>query len=293
MHQAFDANGYVVVPDVMPDLARSIVAELPQDARAAREFDWDGSRFLGDDDPPQVLRSGPHPIPALNDLCLDHRVLDIAETLLRQSPMLAQWQLWVRYPGDGYRDQRLHVDYMNHTLVMPDTRVGFRYVEMIVYLTDIGPEDAPTYVVDSSAARSLPFVPYQIQADEHPEIYALEKPVLTSAGSLLAFGPGTWHRGSAFNATERCRVAVHLAFRTASASWNGFSIMHERAYSRQFVELVGRLDGRQCVALGFPPPGSPYWNSATLAALAQRYPTMDHDLFAKAVTDDGGARSGG
>jgi hypothetical protein len=286
MRYNYDADGFIIVPDVVPDLANSVVAALPPNEKAAREYDWDGKPFLSEANPPQVLYDGPHPIPALNQLCLDHRILDIAETLLGETPVLSQWQLWVRYPGSGYTDQKLHVDYMNHTLLVPDQREGFRYAELIVYLTDIGPEDAPTYVVRNAFTESLPFVPYRILPEDHPEIYAAEEPVLASTGSVLGFGPGTWHRGSAFAAADRPRVAVHLAFRTAGTPWNGYTITHSRAYSPHFTDLVGMLDARQCVALGFPPPGHPYWTNATLKAIAMRYPTMDLSSFAKTAGAD-------
>jgi hypothetical protein len=32
---------------------------------------------------------------------------------------------------------------------------------------------------------------------------------------------------------------------------------------------------RQLLVLGFPPPGHAYWNAATLAGVAARYPMLD------------------
>jgi hypothetical protein len=41
---------------------------------------------------------------------------------------------------------------------------------------------------------------------------------------------------------------------------------------KRFIE---RATPRQREVLGFPPPGHPYWNPETLAAVATRYPKMD------------------
>ena len=48
--------------------------------------------------------------------------------------------------------------------------------------------------------------------------------------------------------------------------------MGENPELQHFIE---RATPRQREVLGFPPPGDPYWNDETLAAVALRYPKMD------------------
>ena len=42
--------------------------------------------------------------------------------------------------GDPDYEQLLHVDYGNHTLVVPRTDVGYQHLELFVYLSDVTPE---------------------------------------------------------------------------------------------------------------------------------------------------------
>ena len=47
----------------------------------------------------------------------------------------------------------------------------------------------------------------------------------------------------------------------------------------QLARFVERATPRQREAIGFPPPGHPYWNEQTLAAVALRYPRMDMTAY--------------
>ena len=46
----------------------------------------------------------------------------------------------------------------------------------------------------------------------------------------------------------------------------------EKPEFKRFIEFS---QPRQREVLGFPPPGHPYWNKETIAAVAMRYPKMD------------------
>ena len=99
----------------------------------------------------------PSPLAALNDLTLDARLLSSVSALLQtpvESLRLSQSELWPKYgrteksagPLDNM-DQRIHVDYPNHSLVHPTEWTRPEAVEMIVYLTDVENCGGPTAVV--------------------------------------------------------------------------------------------------------------------------------------------------
>jgi Phytanoyl-CoA dioxygenase (PhyH) len=272
----YRVHGYVIVPEQLADSTGNIASQLPQDSLSAQRCAWGTGALLEEKIPRQALHDGPFPLPELSRLCVDRRLLSLAGALLGSPPLLAQWRFWIRYPSEGYQDQDLHVDYMNHTLVVPDHRPPFRYVEFIVYLTDIGPSDAPTFVVDAMKTRHLPLVPYKRDRLTEPGLYEYEKPVVVPAGSVFAFASDTWHRGSAYRAESGFRVALHLSYRTAAAApWNGSTVVHERAYSEWFDAMLGGLDSDQYSALGFPSPDSSYWTRETIEAVCRRYPSVD------------------
>jgi hypothetical protein len=268
-------HGYVVIPGQLADSAENIAGQLPRDSLDAQKCAWGTGALLDEKIPRQALHDGPFPLPELSRLCVDRRLLSLAGALLGSPPLLAQWRFWIRYPSNGYQDQDLHVDYMNHTLVVPDDRSLFRYVELIVYLTDIGPSDAPTFVVDAMKTRHLPLVPYKRDRLTEQDLYKHENPVAVPAGSVFAFASDTWHRGSAYRAESGFRAALHLAYRTATAPWNGNTVIHERAYSEWFDAMLSGLGSDQYSALGFPSPDSSYWTTDTIAAVCRRYPSVD------------------
>jgi hypothetical protein len=279
VQEDFDEHGHLVLPSVIADLAEAVDKIIPENVEGARSLTWDGQPFVPATGLPQAMHDGPFPHAELNAILVDHRVLDIAEELLGEPPVLAQWHLWARYPNPGYQDQSLHVDYMNHTMLIPDSRPGFRYVQMIAYLTDIGLADAPTYVVDRALTHDLPLVPYKLEREQHSQLYDLERPVLVPHGSLLAFSSDTWHRGSAFQSAEGRRIAMHFTYKTAEAGWNGHTIIHSHAFRPSFGAMLAALDARQRSALGFPPSGHPYWTPRTLEATKLRYPEMSLEEY--------------
>jgi hypothetical protein len=45
-----------------------------------------------------------------------------------------------------------------------------------------------------------------------------------------------------------------------------------------------RTNLRQLTTLGFPEPGHPYWNEATLSGVTARYPSLDMSPWRDAAT---------
>ena len=95
---------------------------------------------------------------ALNRLVVHDAVIDLAEELLGTDQLrLYQGMVSAKYPGlrDEY-EQLLHVDYANHTLVVPRDDVGFQHLELFVYLSDVSPETAATRMVPRRLTGGIP-----------------------------------------------------------------------------------------------------------------------------------------
>lgn len=248
--------------------------------------------------------------PALNRLTLDPVLLAAVAQLLNTQATelrLTQSDLWAKY-GREYitnqqdnQDQRIHVDYPNHTLAHPSPWDRPEAVEMIVYYSDhsetggstaVVPRqgaDDPAYrwpIVDSPGIADLNY----INDRNHAEAYfAQQRPTLAAWRKQLydrelytAFNPGdvllyrhdTWHRGTPMRPGSR-RLVHNLTYRKAAAEW--YSTLHIgwswSAYrNSKFLErLIAGCSLDQRAVLGFPQPNSDYWCAETIAAVGARY----------------------
>ena len=237
-------------------------------------------------------------------------LLDVPTSELR----LTQSDLWPKYGQTRPRgaldndEQRIHVDYPNHTLAHPSPWDRPEAVELILYLDDVddcggatalvprdGPND-PAYrwpIVDTPGVAELDYVndrahaeTYFAQqrphlADWRASLYARERRVRYKPGDVLLYRHDLWHRGTALE-PDTLRLAHNITYRKASAEW--ISVLHVgwawSAYqkSKLFERLIAGASLEQRAALGFPQPGSSYWCDATIAAVEARYGVFGIDM---------------
>jgi ectoine hydroxylase-related dioxygenase (phytanoyl-CoA dioxygenase family) len=260
----------------------------------------------------------PSNIPELNALTLHPRLLSAVASLLDRpisDLRLSQSDLWPKYGRKeksagalDNMDQRIHVDYPNHTLAHPAEWHRPEAVEMIVYLSDVdacgGPTavvpregaDDPAYrwpIVDSPGIADLDYVNDKAQAEAY---FATERPALADWRARLyereryaAFKPGdvlfyrhdTWHRGTPMK-SDTLRLVQNITFRRADCEW--ISTLHVgwawKAYRRnKFLErLIAGSSLEQRAVLGFPQPDSDYWTDATIAAVEARHGVFGMDM---------------
>ena len=278
---ALHDDGFVVVHDFLPaaDLAGAI-EEIPLMYPTASQFHDDP-----DDEQVRKFRASqfggveylPFASPAWNLLALDQRFIDLARAALGTDDIrLYQGEAWAKFSGAIDYDQSLHRDFGNHTIVVPTDDARFGHVEMFLYLNGVDADLGPTCAVSHRHTRDIPvgtrFFP---DRDERSELYDLEHPVLGGPGTLLVYLPSTFHRGSAMRREGAARYTLHLNFRTAAAEWVGRRGWGNHASDRTWRPLVEQLTPDQLSVFGFPPPGHPYWNDATLDGTQRRYPGLD------------------
>ena len=271
-------HGYVVVPNFLTE------AELVAiQANVRRYFPTDEEYRTAPERYPDVggWRELPFIGDALNDLATHPELASFAERVIgTREILLTQAILWGKYAGVGDHEQRLHVDFMNNTLVHPRDEGPFGQTGTIVYLSDVTEELGPTYVISKEHTREPPsLVPRVRDRDQFPVPYEQELAVTGPAGSVLLYSMSTFHRGSAFRAATGARFTFHVVFRAKDSHWMGFSAWARAGQEPALQRFLERATPRQREFLGFPPPGHPYWNEETLAGVAARYPGMDMTLY--------------
>jgi hypothetical protein len=255
---------------------------------------------------------------AANEITLHPRLLGAVSDLLGTKVgalRLTQSDLWPKYgrarkiAGQlDNQDQRIHVDYPNHSLVHPPRWDAPEAVEIILYLSDVAdcggatalvPRDGvddPAYpwpIVQSPGIGTFPYLNDRDSAEafletEAPEVarfraehlYPREVRARYRVGTVLFYRHDTWHRGTPLDAGSQ-RLAQNLTFRKAGHDWvstlhTGWAwSMYQR--TRLMEQLIAGASVDQRCVLGFPAPDDPYWNADTVAAVEARYGPLGFD----------------
>lgn len=280
----FREHGWVLVPNLIPAadlsaaqtaLARHYPTPLPP-------------RDLSDDDKGRRFRPGqftglkaaPLGDPAIDNIAVHDRILDLVEALLDTSDIrLYQAETFAKYTGVDCYEQPLHIDENNHTFLPPRKDGRFCQVQLFVYLSDVTEERGATHVVSRTKTSAVPNTELffansgGLVLDEH------EVAAEGAAGSVLAYSADTVHRGTDMTEPDASRFFFNLAYKAAGDDWVGALPWVRRGIEPVVHNWIEQLNARQLTAIGFPAPGHPYWDADTLAATAARYPKMDLTEF--------------
>ena len=150
----WEEDGWCLVHGLLPpETIAAAQAVLPTVVPTAEEFadNVDPARnepFRVDSH--RVMPRFPFEDGALNDIVVHDRIIDLAEQLLGLADTelrLYQAMLSAKYGEGALSDEQLlHVDFGNHTLVVPRHEPGYQQLEMFVYLSDVTAERGATRV---------------------------------------------------------------------------------------------------------------------------------------------------
>jgi ectoine hydroxylase-related dioxygenase (phytanoyl-CoA dioxygenase family) len=225
------------------------------------------------------LKEFPFADQPLNLLALHPAIIAAAEDLIgTRDVRLYQAETFAKYTGVTQYDQPFHADYTNHVMLPPDAR--YAQVQMFLYLSDVTEAHGPTRVVSRALTKDVPeiklsFPQARVPVERHEEWERNAVSAVGPKGSLLVYGAGVVHRGTAMTLPGGGRFFFNLAYKPAGADWVGANPWPRKGIAPGWAGLVERCSVRQLEALGFPPPGHPYWNEETLAGAAERYPKLD------------------
>lgn len=283
-------DGFVVLPGHLPaDELAPALDELHTVFPTPDGFhdgtDPRAGRFIGDEF--AGIDTWPFRSVQLSLLAVNERLVRLAERLLGGDVRLYAAEAWAKFTGAADYDQRLHRDYLNHTLLVPTDEPAYQQVEMFVYLVDVPADLGPPHLVSRQHTRDLPAVPnWYPRTDIHgegrfvsttaaPGLYDAAVSGAGPAGTVIAFEPGTLHRGTALRRPRGARYSMQLSYRPAAVEWADRQSWATRSHEPEWYRFVPRATPRQLALFGFPPPGHPYWTARTLAGVAQRYPDLD------------------
>jgi hypothetical protein len=289
--RSWQTDGFAMLPAFLPvDELKPAASELDLLFPSADGF-HDGTdprrgRFIGDEF--AGIDTFPFASTEISLLAVHHRILALAEALLEDDDIhMYGAEAWAKYTGACDYDQDLHRDYLNHTILVPTTTAGCRQVEMFVFLNDVPEELGPPHLVSRRHTGNYPAVPNWLLKPGHESdwryndasgsshLYSAEISAAGPAGTVIAFDPGTFHRGTQLTAPRGARYSMHLAFRPSTVQWCQRAGWAASSFTTEWTDFVARATPRQLQALGFPRPGHPYWTPETRSGMALRYPDLD------------------
>lgn len=312
--QSWRERGFAFVSGLLPDavietLRDAALEKFPApgtpEADAIRDFGSSGALNF------------PSRLPGLNEVTLHPHLTKAMSDLLgtpEEELRLTQSDLWAKYgraQKSGIQDnsdQRIHVDYPNHTLVHPAPWARPEAVELILYLSDweetggstaVVPRegaDDPAYrwpIVDSPGIGDLRYINDRPSAEEYfarerphladwrRQLYAREVQTRFNPGDIILYRHDTWHRGTPMT-PGALRLVQNITYRRAEAEW--ISTLHIgwawSAYrdDKYLEKLIATSSLTQRAVMGFPQPGNAYWCEETLAAVEARYGMFGMDM---------------
>jgi ectoine hydroxylase-related dioxygenase (phytanoyl-CoA dioxygenase family) len=279
--EQWETDGWCVLEGLLPhEAVAAAQAQLESVFPSAEDFAADrdpGRNAPLRADSHAVMPRFPFESAAFNDLVLHDQLIDLAEEFLGLVDLrLYQGMLGAKYSGGAESDdQLLHVDYGNHTLVVPRADVGYQHLELFVYLSDVTAATGATRMVSRRLTRDIPIERTYLSLTDYRGLYEAEVAAEGAAGSVLAYRPDVFHRGVRMTAPASARFMLHVSFKPANTDWLGSQAWPGAAEDLAWHRFANGASVRQLSLLGFPPPGHPYWNEETLAGVAARYPRLD------------------
>jgi hypothetical protein len=222
---------------------------------------------------------------AMNLLSLHPALMAFARAALGAADVhLYQSHTWAKFTGEADFDQPFHCDFGNHTLTVPADEPHLRTIDFIVYLTDVTDEHGALHYVTKPDAFEV-LGPDAVLASTDAQQAALkarERSAAAPAGTVLAHGIDTFHRGTNLTASGGHRYTMTIGYKAAGNDAIGFHVWQVSA-QRNWAPILSNAAPEQLAALGIPPPGDPFWTPRTLALTQARWPDWNLRAYVDAA----------
>jgi hypothetical protein len=221
---------------------------------------------------------------AINMISLHPDLIAFAKALLGVDKVHCyQSHTWAKFTGEADYDQAFHCDFGNHTLTVPGDDAALRTVDFIFYLTDVTDAHGALHYVtkpdsDAILGQGAVFAPEELQWKMKDK----ERSAAAPAGSLLAHGIDTFHRGTNLTAPKGRRFTMTVGYKAAGNEMIGFHVWQASA-ERQWQTILEHAAPEQLEVIGIPLPGDPFWTERTLRLTQKRWPDWDMSAYVGAA----------
>ncbi len=220
----------------------------------------------------------------LSMLALHPELIQFAKALLGVSDVhMYQCHTWAKFTGEADYDQAFHCDFGNHTLLIPGDAPSSRAVNFIIYLTDVTDAHGALHYVTKPDAYEV-LRPGAVSALEEQQLELLKKQrsAAAPAGTVVAHGIDTFHRGTNLTEPDGHRFTMTVGFKAAGNDQIGFHVWQQAA-DRPWSVIFSAANPEQLACLGIPRPGDGYWTQRTLKLSQARWPDWDMTPYSEAL----------
>ncbi len=211
---------------------------------------------------------------ALNDLLVHPRMRGFADAAMQSDDLrIYQAAVWGKWAGAVNYEQPLHQD-SNHSLLPPRMEPGFWHLEGFLYLSDVDEDCAPPRLVPRSSVSD---------DTDYERLYDHEVVATGKRGSFLAYRSDVWHRGTDFGRHDASRFVMVISFKPGGAEWFGYDAFPRFGSDARFSKFVAGKGPDELALFGIPRPGHPYWNAATIDAMAKKHLGLDMSPWSDAL----------
>jgi hypothetical protein len=219
----------------------------------------------------------------LNLLSLHPHLIQFAAALLGVPKVhMYQSHTWAKYTGEADYDQTFHCDFGNHTLLMPADEIELRAVDFIIYLTDVtDAHGALHYVTKPDADELLRSGAVSATEDNQHPLLSRQRSAAAPAGTLVAHGIDTFHRGTNLTEPNGHRFTMTVGYKAVGNEMIGYHVW-QIGENRPWEVIFANAEPEQLECLGIPLPGDRYWNERTLKLTQSRWPDWDMAAYFEA-----------
>ncbi|HYE07407.1 MAG TPA: phytanoyl-CoA dioxygenase family protein [Planctomycetota bacterium] len=260
--EAVARDGYVVLPGFFRAGAMAAARAAVNRVFAPAYADWRSAG--GRNALPHPRRLFPWGEAAIDRLAVDERLRAIAEQVVgTRRLLLCEAHLGAKYPGCA--GDPPHTDHHGNSLgpEPADPREMLRTPVFFVYLTDVGPDEAPIMMIPHGA----------------PDGEA--RAITGAAGTVTLYTQQTRHHGTPFLAAVGQRLVMWVALQDAGEPFalpRLFTIKSGREqspsgdYEARMARFMADATHRDLELLGFPPADDPWWTPRRRDGMRRRWP---------------------
>ncbi|MDA1075196.1 MAG: phytanoyl-CoA dioxygenase family protein [Proteobacteria bacterium] len=278
--------GSEVIDPILADFA-TLYSDRGQGEHVGRELNLKKPGTLGNSHPRQFINFDSLPYrasPAINMISLHPRLINYARALLGTDRVhLYQSHTWAKYTGEADYDQAFHCDFGNHTLTVPADNALDRTVDFVLYLTDVTNDLGALHYVTKPDSDAILGAGELVAPDaSQMALKAVERSAAAPAGSLLAHGIDTFHRGTNLTRPNGYRFTMTMGYKACGNDMIGFHVW-QHSPDRPWHLIFNQATPDQLSVLGVPLPGEEFWSARTLRLTQARWPQWDMSAYFAAL----------
>ncbi len=222
----------------------------------------------------------------MNLISLHPSLIALAGDLLGVSKVdLYQSHTWAKFTGEADYEQPFHCDFGNHTLTVPAQDAASRTVNFIIYISNVTDAlGAMHYVSKTEADAILGSRAITAPVEKQIALKECQRSAAGAAGSIVAYGIDTFHRGTNMTEPQGLRYTMTVSFKRADNANIGYHVW-QHALERPWQHLINHASPDQLSCLGIPLPGDAFWTPLTLAQSQTRWPDWDMRPYELAMQD--------